>query len=352
MIVAHDRPARATLAVVSLGVSPHLEACLASLAAHEAETEFRVVCVNNSVSRLAPPLRAPPGVLVIDLDTNLGWAGALHVARAHSPSEFLVWIQEDMEVREGWLDALVAAADAHPEFAAFGSLATDRDDQPAGFAAGRAYPVDNVASWNDTDTTASALPADVTQFDWITSKGLLTRTEAWDEIGGADPRLFPLNHVDKDYCTHLRAHGLAVALVPTARLFHLGSQSSPSHFRRFVADWQEPAFNAKWGPIVSALAVNPGAVPHECHPWLPEGATPPSTIGAVRRAVGDEAALMLVPFARWIMTVRLAEEQAKVDRQIADAVRVTAEEFRSSTSWKVTAPLRALSSLLSHRPSR
>ena len=348
MIVPHDRATRATLAVVSLGRTAHLERCLASLVAHESATDFRVVWVNNSTGPMAAdwPFEPPTEVLVVDLDTNFGWAGGLHVARANSTSEYLVWVQEDMEVQEGWLDALVDAADAHPEYAAFGSFARDRDGKAAGRAGGVATPHDDVARWNDSDTTPINPPSEVTGFDWVTSKGMLTRVSAWDAIAGPDPRLFPLNHVDKDYCTHLRAHGFAVALAPAARLFHIGSQASPGPFRSFLAEWQEPRFNAQWGGTVAAMADRPGPVEHNCSSWLPAPATPQSILEHVRRAIGDEAARMLVPFARWYSAYRLEEAAGRVWETVAIEADRVREEFRSSFSWKASAPLRLPGRLL------
>lgn len=348
MIVPHERVARATLAVVSLGRTAHLERCLASLAAHESAIDFRVVWVCNSTGE-APvdwSFNPPAEVLVLNVDTNLGWAGGLHVARAHTTSEFLIWVQEDMEVQDGWLDALVDAAETHPEYAAFGSFARDHAGKPAGKAGGTATPHDDVAHWNDSDTTAIAPPTEITGFDWVTSKGMLTRVAGWDAIGGADPRLFPLNHVDKDYCTHLRAHGFAVALVPSARLFHIGSQSSPGPFRSFLAEWQEPRFNARWGEAIKVMSAHPGPVDHDCTPWLPRNAAPQTILEYVRRATGEEASRMLVPFARWFSQFKDKEEAGRVGEVVAHETRLLREEFRSSRSWRLTTPIRLPGMLL------
>jgi GT2 family glycosyltransferase len=348
VLVSRESKPRVTLAVVSLGRTAHLERCLESLAAHEANTDFCLLWVVNSIggSRDELSLEPPATTQVIELDTNLGWAGGLHVARANTTSEYLVWVQEDMEVHEGWLDALVAAADQHPEYAAFGSLAVGHDGRPTGRAGGQALPHDDVARWNDSDTTDVSPPTEVKAFDWVTSKGLLTRVSAWDAVHGTDPRLFPLNHVDKDYCTHLRAHGLAVALVPAARLFHIGSQASPNPFRYFLAEWQEPRFNEQWGATVAAMDANPGAVEHACSPWLPAGAAPDAILDYARRAIGDEAARMLVPFARWFNTFKVVEEEGRVHTLVIEENRRVREEFRSSLSWKASAPLRLPGSLV------
>ena len=345
MIVDEGFAPRVALAVVSLGTSTHLEACLASLAAHESRVDFAVIWVRNSPGVLAKEddIAVPTPIQVIALDTNLGWAGGLHVARAATTAEFLVWVQEDMEVFEGWVDALVHAADENPHISAFGSVAINSTGNPAGFAGGMALPSDDVGRWNDTDTTARSLPEGVTEFDWVTSKGMLTRLSAWDEIGGADPRLFPLNHVDKDYCTHLRAHGYGVALVPTARLFHIGSASAPGLFREFVAHWQEPRFNVRWAGVVEAMQIHSDPVAHDCRPWLAPSNRRDYLLDSVRHSAGAEAADMVVPLARW-----MAERVRQLGEENAGILR----SFTTSRSWRITAPLRALSALgakLRHR---
>lgn len=353
MQVHHGESTRVTLGIVSLGISRHLADCISSLAAHASREPFRVVWVNNS-DGLDAGFAAPDDVLRVDLDTNLGWAGGLHVARAHLDSEYFVWVQDDMQVEPGWLDALVEAADAHPEIAAFGSLAMLDESRPDGPSGGRAIPYNDVASWNLADAGRLALPTELAIHDWVTGKGMLTRVSAWDAVHGADPRQFPLNHVDKDYCTHLRAHGLTLALVPDARLTHVGSASSPSPFRSFLAEWHEPRFNARWGETVAVMDASTGPVEHDCSSWLPTPGSPEQVAERVRQVAGDEAARMLVPAMRWMNGVVRERDEDEVHVRLLEESRATEQRFTRSSSWRVTAPLRAAARVLARlrRPSR
>jgi GT2 family glycosyltransferase len=297
VFVPFDRGVRVNLGVVALGRPQRLHDCLDALVTHESRHDFTVGCVVNDVGPWEDPVNQgrplPEGVLVEPAAGNLGWAGGLHRARSLSDAELFVWVQEDMTPEPGWLDALVHAADTHPEVGAFGSVHVGEAGEVLLTNAGDATPPDRVEQWNATDRTLVHLPSDVTAYDWVTSKGLLTRTAVFDEVGGPDPRLYPLNHVDKDFSTHVRCHGWDVALVPTARLRHRGSQAAPSAFRHFLVQWRDPWFNDRWADSVARLAgASSQKIDHPCAEWRE------LTAGAMEAAVGVEASRMLVPMAR------------------------------------------------------
>lgn len=382
MFLAFDRDVRVSLGVITLGTPDRLRGCLDALCTHVSRHDFTVAVVVNADSPdgAPPEVDVPEGVLVDPVPVNLGWAGGLHRARALSDAELLVWVQDDMVPEPGWLDALVDAADAHPAVGGFGAVRVDDDGRVVLHNAGRAEPAEAVERWNDTDTTPESLPTAVTAYDWVTSKGFLTRTAVFDEVGGPDPRLWPLNHVDKEYCTHLRCHGYDVALVPDARLRHGGSQSAPTEFRAFLAHWREPWVNERWATSVTALAGHSSAVvDHPCADWRSVLLDPVATVSAA------EASRMVVPMTR-VQAAAAAELRAYAARlehalaaqttnaigleamvaestahagNLEQALAVAADErdrarrrtrrlrrrlrsHESSASWRLTRPLRAL----------
>jgi len=331
VFMAFSRASRINIAVVALGDTPRLRASLAALVDHESRHEFTVTCVVNPAAAIDEPVDGlPAGVHLLRPAANLGWSGGLHAARRETDAEFLAWVQEDMTVNAGWLDALVDAATAHPTGGMFGAVGVDTAGRAVPFNAGAAVPFDDVKRWNESDRTATDLPDAPEEFDWVTSKGSLTRLSAWDELGGLDPRYFPLNHADKDFCTHLRAHGWKNLLVPNATFRHEGSASAPGFFREYLAEWQEPRFNARWASVVEELATTEGLVPHPCADWRDVGG------GPVELAIAIEGSRMLVPFARAaarrsgeaeIVALRAALHRALAER---DAARHDAEELRAA----------------------
>ncbi len=341
--------ARVTLVVVALGRTQRLVDCLASLVGHEARTPFSIVCVVN-------PLDAPVdtsiaadvdavGVRTVEPALNLGWAGGLHAGRRHVSTELFVWVQDDMVVLPGWLDALVDAADQHLEVGAFGSVRVDESGAVHRFNGGWCVP-DDLLAWSSTDTSHLERPEGVARLDWVTSKGLLVRTRAWDDIGGADPSLYPLTYVDLDTCSHLRAHGWGVALVGAATTLHGADQSAPGMLRRYLNDRLTPRVHERWGRVVAQLPDGAArAEPHDC------------TSGRdaeVEQWCAREAADIVVQFGRWAERERRAQVTALEARrdelsdglstalEQLDAARAELEATRSTLSWRATAPLRRL----------
>jgi GT2 family glycosyltransferase len=338
--VPYGHPAQVTLAVVAYGTTRRLLACLESLRTHASSADFDVVCVINPAERDQDPDTAgiPQGIKVILPEANLGWAGGLHVARRETTAPFLGWIQDDSEVLPGWLDAHLAAAADHPAAAAFGAVAVDAAGRASGFSGGWADPPDAPAEWNQTDPTRDGeIPAGIEDRDWITSKGMLVRAAAWDDIGGPCARQYPLNHVDKEFSTHLRAHGWTVKVVPGAQLKHLQSQSAPSLFRVFVAEWHEEAFAERWAAPVRAMAANAGGpVEHDCHGH--------ADLRAIEMECLREASRMIVPLGKFASREVISATEAM------HAAQAVAEHVKASTSWRVTRPLRWVSERL--RPKR
>ena len=229
-----------------------LQACLRSLALHgPREIPFETLVVLNAPSSAAWALflETLSGVRLVRSPVNLGLAGAGNRARSLARGEYLVLLHDDAEVEPGWLEALVEAAEAHPEAGAVGGkvLHPDRSLQNAG-----------MILWRDATTSppwtgGTPPPPPSTAFDrpravdYCGTSSLLVRAESWDAVGGLDERFFPAYYVDVDLGMALRQRGQVVWFEPRSVVRHHRGASGEMRFRLFVTQRNRQLFLEKWG---------------------------------------------------------------------------------------------------------
>ena len=252
---------RASILIIAAAVEPRLLRCLQSLALASPTVAFDTTVVLDGVSEeAADAVRAGlAGVRVEAFATTLGLAGALNRGREFVRGEFLVTLQDDTEVRQGWLEGLVAAADEDPGAGAVGSLVLNPDGsvQSAGY--------ELTADFNTQPPWGTRTPdpcefREVRAVDYCGSCSLLVRTDVWDLVGGADERVFPLYPVDIDLCLAIRMRGRRVLCAPASVLVHERGASITPDYAVFVQQRNRKLMLEKWGRALEGHVPGSGAV--------------------------------------------------------------------------------------------
>jgi GT2 family glycosyltransferase len=190
-----------------------------------------------------------PHLLVHRSPTNLGVAGgrnaAARLALEHFGPTHLLFLDNDMLVTEGCIDALLQA------FA---------DDPTLGQAGGKFRFLDNPTRLNDaggcrinfwigsTEPTGYG-ELDEGQYDeprsGVVCGGamMMVRADVFRQLGGFDERFNPYGPEDLDFSLRLQAAGYGSRYVPTALGYHRGSQTfagapqSLAYTRNRVRQW-------------------------------------------------------------------------------------------------------------------
>jgi hypothetical protein len=189
---------------------------------------------------------------VVESAVNRGVAGGYNLARESARGEFVVLLHDDAEVRPGWLDALVGAADECPGAGAVGSRTLNPDGtlQAAGAIVWRDGMTEPVGRGAPAGSSAYRLRRPV---DYCGSNSLLVRAATWDAVGGMDEALFPAYHVDVDLGMKIRAHGQVVLYEPSSEVTHHRWGMEAEHdFRVFAAHRNRRRFVEKWRSALDA----------------------------------------------------------------------------------------------------
>src|ERR687884_270097 len=123
-------PPRVTVVVPNWNGERFLDLCLSSLRRQSFE-DFETVLVDNGSTDTSIDFakRNFPEVRVVSLSENRGFSAAVNAGIQASKAEYVALLNNDTEVDPGWLEALVHAAERHPEAGLFASKLVDFADR-------------------------------------------------------------------------------------------------------------------------------------------------------------------------------------------------------------------------------
>jgi GT2 family glycosyltransferase len=231
-----------SIVVVNWNTKDLLRACLASIQRHPASSRSEVIVVdNNSADGSATMVRQEfPGVTLVDLPTNTGYARGNNHGFEQARGEYILTLNPDTELVDDSLDKAIQILEDHPEFGALGAkqIGVKGEIQrsvrgfPTAtgifgdlFGLGKIFPHSKLGSYR------------LTSFDYAKYQEapqpmgtfLLFRRAALKEVG--DPRApfdeeFPIFFNEVDLLYRLKRKGLPCLYSPDVRILHHGGEST------------------------------------------------------------------------------------------------------------------------------
>lgn len=206
-----------------------LEQFMPQVVAHSSADARLIVADNGSTDDSIAWLRAHhPGVEVIAMAENLGFAGGYNAALEQLQAKYFVLLNSDVEVTPGWVHRLRALLEAQPDMAACQpKMLSHRQRQHfehAGAAGGyidrNGYPFCRGRIFETTETDEGQYN-DARDVFWATGACLAIRAEAFRAVGGFDAKLFA--HMEEiDLCWNLRRRGWRIGYTPAVAVYHVG----------------------------------------------------------------------------------------------------------------------------------
>ena len=208
-----------------------LRTYLPSVIAHTKGAEIIVADNGSTDDSLEVLHKEFPSVKTIVLDTNYGFAEGYNKAIEQVESDYVVLLNSDVEVTEGWLSPLLDYMTAHPEVAAVQPKIRawrERDRfEHAGAAGGYlswlGYPYCRGRRFGRVELDHGQYDT-IAEIDWTTGACMCVRTSVYKECGGLDAAFFA-HQEEIDLCWRMRNKGWKLACVPQSVVYHLGGGS-------------------------------------------------------------------------------------------------------------------------------
>jgi GT2 family glycosyltransferase/glycosyltransferase involved in cell wall biosynthesis len=211
----------ASIIIPVYGQSAVTRRCLDAVAAARTRCHYEVIVVDDgSADDTVAVVSAIAGVRLHALGRNSGFVHACNAGASLARGEYLVFLNNDTEVQDDWLDALLKCFDTHPRCGLAGAKLVYPDGrlQEAGgliFRDGRAL---NYGRGGD--------PADLRfgfarQVDYCSGACIALPRTLFESLGGFDTRYCPAYYEDTDLAFAVREAGYEVWYQPRAQVIHL-----------------------------------------------------------------------------------------------------------------------------------
>lgn len=231
-----------------------------------------VVVDNGSREDLGPAIRARfPAVEVVRTEQNLGPAGGYNLGFRHALArpevDYILVLNDDIEVAPTMVAELVAVAERDPEIGAVGPKTFFYGDRTRLASAGGRIvfreTVTKERGFGEVDRGQYETDREV---GYVNGCGLLARASAFRAVGLWDPTFF-LSVEDADWCVRIKRAGFSTWYAHRALLYHMVSESTGRYtakktyqtgrsaaifMRRYANPWQWLTFLAA---MIAALPV-------------------------------------------------------------------------------------------------
>lgn len=212
---------------------------LPSVLAHTPQEDIEIVVADNGSTDGSVDYIRTQSVRLVSLDKNYGFAEGYNRAIAQSDAEYVVLLNSDVEVTEGWLERLIAYMRSHPDVVGVqpkilswqSKEAFQRGEESAvrfehaGAAGGM---IDVLGYPYCRGRMLSYIEDDYGQYDeessifWASGACLLVRREVYQAVGGLDGFFFA-HQEEIDWCWRVQCRGYRLACVPESVVYHLGA---------------------------------------------------------------------------------------------------------------------------------
>jgi O-antigen biosynthesis protein len=243
-----------SIIIPSYGQVAYTRRCLASIAAHPLDVPVEIIVADDaSHDPDLAALKDIEGLRLLVWPRNQGFLLSCNQAARHASGRFLCLLNNDTEVTEGWLDALLDVYRQHPNAGLVGArlLYPDGRLQEAG-----GIVWNDASAWNfgNRDDPTRGAYNYVRAVDYCSAAAVLIDRDLWDRLGGFDERYVPAYYEDTDFAFRVRAAGRDVLYAPRAAVVHHEGVSHGTDLSSGIKAHQainRQRFLERWGDVLA-----------------------------------------------------------------------------------------------------
>ncbi len=243
--------------------------CLHSITRHTADLSYEVIVVDDASSDETERLLARmPNLVYLRNKKNLGFIGSCNRGAAVARGDFLVFLNNDTTVTDGWLQALAQTFREFPDAGLAGAklIYPDGRLQEAGGVIWRDASGWNYGRYDDPNHPRYNFAREV---DYCSGACVMVPRTLFERLGGFDTRYTPAYYEDTDLAFKIRHAGHKVIYQPRASIVHHEGLTSGTDLDSGTKAYQrvnQVKFRERWRDRLESHPEPPEAPPRLVHP--------------------------------------------------------------------------------------
>ena len=239
--------------------------CLHALLTHVSRFSFEIIVADDaSPDDSYTYLKEVKAVRCLQSDENKGFIDNCNAAVKATRGEFVVLLNNDTRICDGWLDELIDSFVRFPDAGLVGSKLyyPDGSLQEAGGIVWRDGSAWNYGRGDDPNRPRYSYARKV---DYISGAAIALRRETWEDLHGFDPLFRPAYYEDTDLAFRVRGRGATVIMQALSKVIHYEGKTSGTDLSQGVKSYQKvnaSKFQERWLDVLERHR------PSGTEPWL------------------------------------------------------------------------------------
>jgi riboflavin kinase/FMN adenylyltransferase len=221
---------RATIAILNYNGEEMLDSYLPMVEYSCDEADLDIVVIDNGSSDDSVEYLEEwhPEIKIVSLVENYGFAEGYNRGLKDVSTEYVVLLNSDVLVTEGWLEPIIAMLDADPAIGIVQPTILSLENKAlyeyagaaGGFIDNLGYPYCRGRIFDHVEPEKDAYRNDMEIF-WASGAALVIRTKLFKDLGGFDKSFFA-HQEEIDLCWRAKKAGHKVYCCGSSKVYHLG----------------------------------------------------------------------------------------------------------------------------------
>ena len=210
-----------------------LHNCISSIYQNINIDNFEIIVVDNastddSVKNIKDLFS---DVVIVSNKENIGYSGGCNIGAQQAKGKYLIFLNNDTEHSDGWIEKLVDFLEKHPDtFAAQPKVLNINNKEYFDYAGGAGGFIDRFGFPYVKGRLFNTLEKDTGQYDepseifWSSGAAMIVRSDIFNQLNGFDEVYFAYME-EIDLCWRAQALRYKIWSIPNAYVYHYGKQT-------------------------------------------------------------------------------------------------------------------------------